>query len=185
MTDLSIRTQHNSRTRLLSLPAELLNRIFEYVVGGLYIFPRGRTVWYKEDNPIHDCRFSSSAFAVLRTCHQVYAEAAPMVYSLNTSAVATERDFPRRKFRLVRNIRIMYGAKMKFLYVSKSTPLSKRWRNLRHIELESNLSHANLDKLARARGMSIVELVQSHEGKCVHVELVANDMWRGASVWYK
>ncbi|KAF2831490.1 hypothetical protein CC86DRAFT_402011 [Ophiobolus disseminans] len=72
------RTDSNKQTsRLLRLPAELRNRIYELALnqGNIQLFPGIQADSRPEDKP---------ELALLRTCRQILSEASPIFYSINT-----------------------------------------------------------------------------------------------------
>ncbi|KAF1932400.1 uncharacterized protein M421DRAFT_2031 [Didymella exigua CBS 183.55] len=89
----TIRT--NSQSRLLRLPPELRNQIWEYALGGHAFDITTRKV-FKQRKRIDKAKawdLPINTFALLRVCRQIYAETALIPYKHNAFCFASEDAF--------------------------------------------------------------------------------------------
>lgn len=91
----SVRVKNNQKSPLLRLPPEIRSRIWEYTLG--YTIVRAHVPYSRSHKP--RLRTSSDepgiGMALLRSCRQVYSEAALMPMRLNTFAFEGVYDIKR------------------------------------------------------------------------------------------
>ncbi|KAG9188799.1 hypothetical protein G6011_07504 [Alternaria panax] len=93
-------SQNSTTSPLLCLPAEVRNKVFEYVCNGLIIFMglgvgRGKDEIYVMDGADQrSSRISSPFVALQQTCRQIYSETALLPFSANKCWYFTTGSLP-------------------------------------------------------------------------------------------
>lgn len=111
------RVKSNQMSPLLRLPPEIRNKIWQYVLGG-------KLIRVEDQKGSRYAKFSSSpsepdnAMALLRTCRQVYAEAALMPLLLNTFSfdyITVVKKLKLRQRKHIASIRFNLSSSLLFM----------------------------------------------------------------------
>ncbi|KAJ4345799.1 uncharacterized protein N0V89_011934 [Didymosphaeria variabile] len=176
--------RNSTQSPLLRLAPEIRNTIWEYAIGGSRIrvfsatyFDRPSKLSYWPFDPSGE-PIMKSAFQLHKVCRQVYAETAPLLYTLNMFSFYHVSDMDRWiKLRPIGQLQLMTSIEVPFQYFSLydrglRTKFRKKFPNIKRISIQG--TYTTIESRREESKKRVVNMVKQREGEDVEVHVV----WR-------